>query len=86
MKFTVTPTTDILALAWPGLYPVYYATSDGGTLCPKCVNTNRGLCADPADPQWNVTDTDINWESTDLTCEHCNAVIDSAYGESNPTE
>jgi len=86
MKFTVTPTIEVPTNSWPGLYPVFYVTADNGTLCPACVNEHRTLCADPADPQWHVTDTDINWESTDMTCEHCNAVIDSAYGESNPTE
>ena len=86
MTFTVTPPTEILALAWPGVYPVYYVTADAGTLCPACVNTNRALCADPADPQWYVTDTDVNWECTDMTCDNCHDVIPSAYGESKQYE
>ena len=66
---------------FPGLYPVYYITQDTGILCPKCVNDNLTLCADSNDSQWYVTHTDVNWESTDLTCEHCNENIESAYGD-----
>lgn len=86
MKFTVTPTVDIPAFTIPGMYPVYYLTADSGTLCPACVTTNRTLCTDSTDPQWYVTDTDVNWECTDLTCDNCGGKIESAYGEPDPAE
>lgn len=28
------------AYAWPGGYPIYYVTRDGGVLCPDCVRKN----------------------------------------------
>ena len=84
MKYTVDPAIEVPTLTVPGMYPIYYVTTDGGTMCPACVNSNRPLCADPNADAWYVTDTDINYENTELYCEHCNELIESAYGESNP--
>lgn len=82
MKFTVDPSVEVPAQTFPGLYPVYYITADSGVLCPDCVNTNRALCADTNDPQWHVTQTEINWEASDWAwCDNCNGVISSAYSE-----
>jgi hypothetical protein len=68
--------------AWPGGYPIFYLTQDDAVLCPQCANGENGsdtLVQD--DPQWNVTAHDINWEDPDMTCEHCNRRIESAYAE-----
>ncbi len=81
MKFSVDPTVEVPKYTIPGMYPMYYITADAGSLCPDCVNAHRTLCADPNDPQWYVMLTDINWEHTELYCDHCSDRIESAYGE-----
>ena len=73
--------------AWPGGYPLYLVTSDGAALCVDCAkqeykqivyairhNLNDG---------WRVEAVDVNYEETDLYCDHCNKQIESAYGEEN---
>lgn len=69
--------------AWPGGYPIYYLCADGGILCPKCANLPDVASADPLDKQWYLEASGIHWEGAPLTCDHCNATIESAYG---PTE
>lgn len=68
--------------AWPGGYPIYYLTADNAVLCSKCANDNIKLTSDPdGDDQWRIVDADINYEDTHLYCEHCNGLVESAYGE-----
>ncbi len=71
------------AYAWPGGYPIIYSTSDGAWLCPACANGENGSDANEAsdDPQWRLIACDVHWEGPDLQCEHCNADIESAYGD-----
>ena len=64
--------------AWPGGYPLFYATEDCGTLCPTCANENLMRTIDPDDDQFYIVDADVNWESV-LGCDHCGRLIDSAY-------
>jgi hypothetical protein len=73
--------TELDYFAWPGGYPIFYVTKDGGCLCPKCANENITLLTDPDDPQWYVLGTEINYENDSLYCDNCNGKIDSAYGE-----
>lgn len=69
--------------AWPGGYPVFFICDDGGTLCCKCVKTERRnileSVAHKSRDGWHVIAADINWEE-DMTCDHCNAAIEKAYG------
>lgn len=78
------------AYAWPGGYPVTYLTADGETLCPACANGENG--AEPFDAtdgrdllieerQWAIVAADVYWEGPPLTCAHCGAPIESAYGD-----
>ena len=67
--------------AWPGGYPLFYITKDCEVLCPKCANENKELTEDIDDPQWYITNVDINWEDTTLYCDHCSKHIESAYGD-----
>jgi len=64
---------------WPGGYPIYHLTHDGGVLCPGCAN-KYGHSNDP-DPSWRITDSDINWEDKNLLCDNCGERIESAYAE-----
>lgn len=75
------------AYAWPGGYPLYYLTADNGILCPACANGENGSLAsadlDPncrEDRQWLLVDCDVHYEGAPLVCDHCNAEIESAYG------
>ncbi len=76
------------AYAWPGGYPIFYMTADDAVICPACANGGNGSeCQNPecsGDPTWKLVAHDIHWEGEPLTCGHCNAQIDSAYG--NPNE
>ena len=72
--------------AWPGGYPLYAILSDGECLCKTCARTEakhviRAMRAGDGSG-WRAIAVDINWEDPDLTCAHCNAPIESAYGES----
>ncbi len=68
--------------AWPGGYPLFYLTKDCGVLCPDCANGKNGSEAHETsdDPQWRLVACDVHWEGEPLTCDHCNAEIESAYG------
>jgi len=34
-----------------------------------------------ANDGWNVHSAVVNWEDSELFCDHCNGKIESAYGE-----
>lgn len=76
------------AFASPGGYPLFYLTQDNGLLCPNCANglngseaysEDRGM-GDGNDPQWYVVACDVHYEGSEITCDHCAAGIESAYG------
>lgn len=71
------------AYAWPGSYPIVYLTADYGELCPDCANGRNGSLASEAndDPQWQLTAYDIHYEGAPITCAHCDAEIEAAYGD-----
>lgn len=72
------------AFAWPGGYPLYLICSDGAALCFACGRKGFRNIAESiaarSDDGWRVVACDINYEDSDLTCDHCNKSIDSAYG------
>lgn len=65
--------------AWPGGYPIYHLTQDGGILCPDCANENLALTHGD-DPQWKIVHSDVNWEDENCNCDNCYKPIESAYG------
>lgn len=71
--------------AWPGGYPLFAITDDGGCLCHTCTKNNLGLIvkaiAQGLRNGWMVTNITVNWEDTELYCDNCNQRIESAYGE-----
>lgn len=72
---------EYAAYAWPGGYPTFAITRDGGCLCESCVNRNRyEILTDPA-PDWEIVAVEVNWEDPELYCDNCNARIESAYAE-----
>jgi hypothetical protein len=73
------------AFAWPGGYPLYFITSDGAALCFDCGKSEAKLILqsikDYARDGWHVEACTVNWEDAELTCDHCDKEIESAYGE-----
>ena len=70
--------------AWPGGYPLYFVTRDGGALSFDAVQDNLALVlADMRDGSgdWAVTAVDINYEDVELACDHTGEHIPSAYGD-----
>ena len=71
-------------VSWPGMYPLYYVTADGGVLSPAAVRANQRLVEEAidsgADAQWQVIGCDINYENPHLYCDDTNKRIPSAYG------
>lgn len=68
--------------AWPGGYPKFAITDDGGCLCPKCCGTEADAIAESNSRDgWHVIAADINWEDTELHCAHCGDLIPAAYAD-----
>lgn len=71
--------------AWPGGYPLYYATLNGCALCPDCMTKERAQImrstVEGQNDGWAVSGQDVNWEDPDLYCDHCSKRIESAYAE-----
>ena len=77
------PDGTLPAYAFPGGYPIAYFLADDGILCPDCASGKNGSEASECseDPQWKLIGADIHWEGVPLICDHCNAEVESAYGD-----
>lgn len=62
------------SFAWPGGYPIFYLDEGNNVLCPECTKDND----DFSEP---LVEYAVNWESTNLYCNHCSERIESAYAE-----
>ena len=70
--------------AWPGGYPLYALTHDGGVLCHECCKSERSsIGTTTGSDGWCVESLRVNWEDADLHCDHCGSRIESAYAESD---
>ena len=72
--------------AWPGGYPLYFVTSDGGSLSfatawNERASIARAIIDDDKSGGWKVIGYDVNWENADLTDDHTGNRIESAYAE-----
>ena len=67
--------------AWPGGYEIVYVVQDGGVLCHQCANKELMRTLDPDDSQFHIVGDFINYEDTDLFCDHCNRKIGPEYVE-----
>jgi hypothetical protein len=71
--------------AWPGGYPIFFVTADGGALSFATVWEERKIIAraiaDGDDAQWRVVASDVNWEDAELFDDHSGNRIESAYAE-----
>jgi len=72
--------------AWPGGYPLSYITSDGGELCPGCMNESTNpihfMNEDNNNDGWLVVDAYSGAETDEeMSCDHCNKVMQEAFKE-----
>lgn len=74
------------AYAWPGGYPIHYVTKDNGVLCPDCANNERPADLDENDDQWFIVAADVNYEDSELYCDHCNRRIEPAYADEDEAQ
>jgi len=72
-------------LAWPGGYPLYFITSDGAALSFDAVRSEYRQVINAIRHQvndgWLVVAVEINYEDSDLYCDHTGHRIESAYGD-----
>jgi hypothetical protein len=74
------------AYAWPGGYPLYFVTADGAALSFEAVRQEWSSIVwshlhNVHTSGWFIEGVDVNWEDTELRCEHTGKRIESAYGE-----
>ena len=72
-------------VTWPGCYPLYFITSDGGALTFGTVRDNLRSVLDSIRTErgdgWRVVACEVNNEDTNLRDDHTGEKIESAYGE-----
>jgi hypothetical protein len=74
-----------------GGYPLYLIFADGGPCCFECARKDyKSIAYDMKSEanreQWAIVACDINYESEDLFCAHCDKKIKSAYGNDKSNE
>lgn len=73
------------ASTWPGGYPLYFVTSDGGALAFDTVRDNLSSVLDAirtkSSDGWRVVACEVNYEDAELYDDHTGEKIESAYGE-----
>ncbi len=73
------------AYAWPGGYPCFFIMSDGGALSFAAAKAERRqlleALRDNDNSGWRPVALEINWEDSDLVCDHTGAKIESAYAD-----
>ena len=74
-----------LPYSWPGCYPIFALTTDGGVLCPDCMTKERARIFRSTheidNDGFTIAGVDINYEDTDLPCDHCGSEIETAYAD-----
>jgi hypothetical protein len=72
--------------AWPGGYPLFFVTSDGGALAfgtawEERANIAQAILSNDTHGGWRVIGVDVNWEDPELMDDHAGERIESAYAE-----
>jgi hypothetical protein len=77
--------TRIGPYAWPGGYPLYFITNDGGAISWDGAKQDRRdileSIRDNDSRGWRVVAMEINYEDGDLYCDVTGERIESAYAE-----
>ncbi|UTC29798.1 hypothetical protein BAJUN_01680 [Bajunvirus bajun] len=70
---------------FPGAYPLYFVTRDGCALSFDAVRAEFAeVCEDflaDVSTGWRITGCTVNYEDSDLTCEHTGEKIPAAYSD-----
>ncbi|HMA20696.1 MAG TPA: hypothetical protein VKO87_07820 [Gemmatimonadaceae bacterium] len=71
--------------AWPGGYPLYWIMGDGGACAFEVAKIERRAMLEALRDRdsgsgWLPVALEINYEDTELVCDHTGAKIESAYG------
>jgi hypothetical protein len=77
--------------AWPGLYPLYFITSDSAALSFESARNEFRWIAQAIQEKdtrsgWCIVGCDVNWEDAELLCDHSGKRIESAYGEDSDND
>ena len=73
--------------AWPGGYPKFFITADGAALSYAAVKAEwRTICSAYIreaghNNGWMIAGADVNWEDSELICDHTGNRIESAYAK-----
>lgn len=66
-------------------YPRIVIMKDGGVICPECAKSNFRLIVQDTkigcNDSWQAVGSEIHYEGAAIQCDHCNKMIESAYGE-----
>lgn len=70
--------------AWPGGYPTYFYTADGAVLSHDAARLERrnileAIASNDARSGWRIAGMDINYDDTEMVCDHTGVPIPSAY-------
>lgn len=61
-------------------YPTFVVMEDGGALCLACCRAEyHRICEATPGDGWNPSAQCVNYEDTDLCCDHCGEQIPAAY-------
>lgn len=78
---------NLISYTLLGGYPVLYVDRNGDVVCPDCANLFE------SDPEWRHEWEDnrpwiqfVHYEGPAEHCSHCNAEVESAYGDPNNPE
>ena len=81
--------------AWPGGYPLFFHMQDGGVLSYEAAIQERKIITQNlidqrkgkgGDDQWIPIILEINWEDSNLYCDHTNMKSEVAYDSENDNE
>jgi hypothetical protein len=74
--------------AWPGGYPMIAVMDDGEVLCHKCCSSPEVYRStrDGDRDGWTLVSIECHMEGPAHWCSHCNAEIESAYGDPDAEE
>lgn len=64
---------------WPGGYPLVAVTNDGACLCHRCTESEReSIGTTTGTDGWTIVGLQVNWEDSQLLCDHCSTRIEAA--------
>lgn len=71
---------------FPGGYPKLLVMADSGTLCAKCAREEfrqivEATKSGDKHSGWCAAGVTIHWEGQPESCDHCGAITESAYGD-----